>query len=94
MEKQSREDPQYEMLKSSSELGWRTLLAELRTYRCGEGRPGQVARQAEIFIALEGSGKGISGHRIGENWCTATLRPGLIWLKPAAGKYACQCWRR
>jgi AraC family transcriptional regulator len=88
MKEQRQEDSQYETLRSSSsESGWSTLLAEVRSYHRGGGRPGQVAQQPEIFIALEGSGKGISGHRVGGNWCTARLRSGLIWLKPTGGKY-------
>jgi AraC family transcriptional regulator len=87
MNEQSREDSQYETVKSSSESGWSSLIAELRSYHRGEGHPGQVAKQPEIFIALEGSGEGISGHRIGGNWCTARPRSGLIWLKPTGGKY-------
>jgi AraC family transcriptional regulator len=86
MQTQRQEDRRYETLKSSSELGWSTLLAELRSYFRGEGI-GPVAPRAQIMIALGASDKGIAGHRVGGDWSTTKLRPGLIWLKPTGGKY-------
>jgi AraC family transcriptional regulator len=83
---QRLEDPPYAMLKSSSELGWSSLLAELRSYHRGEGAA-SIAPQAQIMIALRGSDKGVAGHRIGVDWWTTRLRAGLIWLKPMGGKY-------
>jgi AraC family transcriptional regulator len=86
MRMQRQKNPRYETLKSSSELGWSTLLAELRSYHRGEG-PGPVAPHAQILLVLDGSDQGTAGHKIGGHWHTAALRPGLIWLKPVAGKY-------
>jgi AraC family transcriptional regulator len=86
MQTRPLEEPPYAMLKSSSELGWSSLLAELRSYRRGEGAV-SIAPQAQIMIALRGSDKGIAGHRIGADWWTTRLRAGLIWLKPMGGKY-------
>jgi len=51
MQAQGREDPHYTSLKSSSEFGWSTLLAELRSYRNSEGS-GPVAPTAKIAIVL------------------------------------------
>jgi AraC family transcriptional regulator len=86
MQPQRQKNPLYETLKSSSELGWSSLLVELRTYYRGEG-PGPVAPQAQIMIALGASDKGIAGHRVGADWSITKLRLGLIWLKPIGGKY-------
>jgi AraC family transcriptional regulator len=86
MQLQSQKAPGYATLKSSSELGWSTLLAELLSYRHLEG-PGLVAPTAKIAIVLGGSGKGIAAYKTGGNWQSAQLTPGHMWLKPTGVKY-------
>jgi AraC family transcriptional regulator len=87
MQAQIQQDSRYQTLQSSSAFGWATVLAELRSYHRAEGSPHIAAPQAQISIALGGSDKGVAGHRLGGNWCTARPKPGLIWLKPTGGKY-------
>jgi hypothetical protein len=77
--------PLYETLKTSSELGWSTLLAELRSYHRGESTA-PVAPLARIAIVVGGSGKGSANLKIEGNWWSALLMPGHIWLKPTGGK--------
>jgi AraC family transcriptional regulator len=76
--------PPYETLHSSAELGWSTLLAELRSYRRSEGSD-PVAPQAKIAIVL--GGKGEATFRMGGGWRSVELAPGSIWLKPNGGQY-------
>jgi len=51
MEAQKPEDLPYTTLKSSCELGWSSLVAELRSYHCCE-RVAPITLQAQILIAL------------------------------------------
>jgi AraC family transcriptional regulator len=86
MQAERQVDAHYVTLKSSSELGWSTPLAELRSYgRCAIS--GRVAPTAEIAIVLGGSRKGTAAYKIGGNWRSAHLTPGCIWLKPTGGTY-------
>lgn len=85
MQAQRQEYPPYTTLKSSSDLGWSALVAELRSYPPSEGS-GPAAPQAKIAIVLGGS-EGIATCKIGGHWRSARTAPGLMWLKPAGGKY-------
>lgn len=76
----------YVTLKSSAELGWSTMLAELRSYRGSEGSD-SLAPMAKIAIVLVGSRSGTARYRMGRNWLSAELAPGSVWLKPSGGKY-------
>ena len=89
MQVQRQEYPPYTTLKSSSDLGWSALVAELRSYRRSEA-PGPVAPQAKIAIVLGGS-EGIATYKIGGHWTSARTTPSLIWLKPTGGKYDEAC---
>ena len=84
MQAQRQEYPPYTTLKSSSDLGWSALAAELRSYPPSEGS-GPVAPQARIGIVLGGS-EGIATYKIGGHWRSARTTPGLIWLQPKGGK--------
>jgi AraC family transcriptional regulator len=86
MQAEGQESPQYATVKSSAELGWSTLLAELRPYARSEGS-GPVTPTAKIALVLGGSRKGIATYKIGGHWRSAQLTPGRIWLKPSGGKY-------
>jgi len=89
MQAQRQEYPPHTTLKSSYDLGWSALVVELRSYRRSEA-PGPVATQAKIAIVLGGS-EGIATYKIGGHWRSARTTPGLIWLKPAGGKYDEAC---
>jgi AraC family transcriptional regulator len=89
MQAQRQEYPRYTTLKSSSDLGWSALVAELRSYNRSEA-PGPAAPQAKIAIVLRGS-EGTATYKIGGRWRSARTTPGLIWLKPTGGKYDEAC---
>jgi len=89
MQAQRQEYPPYTTLKSSSDLGWSALVAELRSYPPSEGS-GPAAPQARIGIVIGGS-EGIATYKIGGHWRSARTTPGLIWLKPTGGKYDEAC---
>jgi AraC family transcriptional regulator len=82
---QKAQDQRYDLLQSSSELGWSNLFAEVRCYSGGEGvHP--AAPETIISIALDGS-EGSSACRIGGSWRSSDHLPGFIWVKPKGGKY-------
>jgi len=82
---QKAQDQRYDVLQSSSELGWSNLFAEVRSYGRGEGAH-PAAPETTITILLDGS-KGTSGCRIGGSWRSSEHIPGLVWVKPIGGKY-------
>ena len=77
---------QYVTLKSSNDLGWPTLIAELRSYHRSEGSD-PAAPMAKIAIVLGGSRKGTATFKMGGNRRSAELAPGSVWLKPSGGKH-------
>jgi AraC family transcriptional regulator len=82
---QKAQDQRYDLLLSSSELGWSNLLAEVRSYGRGEGvHPAEP--ETKITILLDRS-EGTTGWRIGGSWQTSQHIPGLFWVKPKGGKY-------
>ena len=82
---QKAQDQRYDLLQSSSELGWSNLFAEVRCYGGGEGvHP--AAPETIISIALDGS-EGSSACRMGGSWRSSEHIPGFIWVKPKGGKY-------
>jgi AraC family transcriptional regulator len=86
MQAQRQEDLLYVTQKSSSELGWTALRAEIRDYPRFEGSV-PVAPMAKIALVLGGSGNGYAAFKIGRNWRSAQATPGRIWLRPIGGKY-------
>ena len=100
MQDSQRDHPYVTTLKSSSELRWSGLLAELCSYRFAEGSGGLVApHAAKIAIVLAGSDTGCATYNVGRMRSVARTMPGLIWLKPSDGKYdhfhiASPKWRR
>src|SRR4030081_2376477 len=90
MQAQSERGPRYPtstlLLKSSDDLGWSTLFAELCSYSQREG-PGPVAPHAKISITVRGSEEGLVRCKVGGSWWSARPTTGSIWLKPMGGKY-------
>src|ERR1700730_60350 len=89
MHAQRQEDLKYPtstLLRSSDDLGWCTLVAELRSYGQREG-PGPVASHAKISITVRGSDDGLVTCKVGGTWWSARPTTGSIWLKPIGGKY-------
>ena len=63
---QRAQDQRYDVLQPSSELGWSTLFAEVRSYGRGGGTH-PADPETKITILLDGS-EGTSGCRIGGSW--------------------------
>ena len=74
------------LLKSSNDLGWSTLFAELRSYSQREG-PGLVEPHAKISITVRGSDEGLVRCKVGGSSSSARPTTGSIWLMPIGGKY-------
>jgi AraC family transcriptional regulator len=74
------------LLKSSNDLGWSTLFAELRSYNEREG-PGLVEPHAKISITVRGSDEGLVTCKVGESCWSARPTTGSIWLMPIGGQY-------
>ena len=82
---QKAQDHRYDLLQSSSELGWSNLFAEVRSYGRGEGVNPAVP-ETTISISLDGS-EGTSACRIGGSWLSSEHIPGVVFVKPRGGKY-------
>jgi AraC family transcriptional regulator len=78
-------DQRYNMLQSSSELGWSNIFAEVLSCGSGEGAH-PAAPETKITILLDGS-EGTSCCRLGGSWRSSEHIPGLVWVKPIGGKY-------
>jgi AraC family transcriptional regulator len=74
--------PRSTVLKSSAELGWRGLSAELSTHRSYEG-PGAAALQdADVAILVRGSDDGLLTYKFEGKWQSARATTGSIRLRP------------
>jgi AraC family transcriptional regulator len=85
MQAQRQGDPKYPistLLKSSNDLGWSTLIADLRSHSRCEG-PGTAAPpDAEVGIVVRGSDEGFVTCKVGGSWQSARPTTGSIWLRP------------
>jgi AraC family transcriptional regulator len=90
MQAQRREDPEYPkstLLKSSNDLGWSTLFADLRSHSRYEGPGGFPPPDAEVGIVVRGSDEGFVRYKVDGSQWSARPTTGSIWLKPIGGKY-------
>jgi AraC family transcriptional regulator len=69
------------LLKSSKDLGWATLSAELRAHSRGEG-PASVAPHAQAVVIVRGSDEGLVASKAGGLWREVQPTTGTIWLRP------------
>jgi AraC family transcriptional regulator len=83
----SPKPPASTLLKSSSDLGWSTLFAELCLYHGRREGPGPVTPHAKISITVRGPDCGIVACKVGGSHWSAPPTTGSIWLKPHGGKY-------
>jgi AraC family transcriptional regulator len=78
--------PASTLLKSSNDLGWSTLFADLRSHSRCEG-PGTAAPpDAEVGIVVRGTDEGLVTCKVAGSWHPARLTTGLIWLRPIERK--------
>jgi AraC family transcriptional regulator len=69
------------LLKSSKDLGWSTLFAELRSYNRYEGPGGPAPTDAEVGIVVRGSDEPVT-YKVGGSWQSTRPTTGSIWLRP------------
>jgi AraC family transcriptional regulator len=85
MQAQRQRDLKYPastLLKSSRDLGWSTLIADLRSHSRCEG-PGTAAPpDAEVGIVVRGTDEGLVTCKVAGSWKSARPTTGSIWLRP------------
>jgi AraC family transcriptional regulator len=85
MQAQRQRDLKYPtstLLKSSNDLGWSTLFADLRSHSRCEG-PGTAApTDAEVGIVVRGTDEGLVTCKVAGSWKSARPTTGSIWLRP------------
>jgi AraC family transcriptional regulator len=74
--------PKSTLLKSSNELGWSTLFADLRSHSRGEGPGTPAPPDAEVGIVVRGSQEGPVTCKVAGSWKFAWPTTGSIWLRP------------
>jgi AraC family transcriptional regulator len=77
--------PTSTLLKSSNDLGWSTLFAELRCHTRREG-PGTAAPHAEVAIAVRSCDKVHVTSKVAGTWRSVRPTTGTIWLCPIGAK--------
>jgi AraC family transcriptional regulator len=86
MQAQRQRDLKYptstELLRSSNELGWSTLIADLRSHSRYEGPGAAPPANAEVAIVVRGSDEGFVTCKVGGSWQSARPTTGSIWLRP------------
>lgn len=75
--------PNSTLLKSSIDLGWSFLSAELRTHHPYEGPGAAAPPDAEVGIVVRGSDEAIT-YKTAGSWQSARPTTGSIWLRPIA----------
>jgi AraC family transcriptional regulator len=77
--------PTSTLLKSSNDLGWSTIFAELRSHSPYE-KPGTAGPHMEVAIAVRGSDKGLVATKFAGTWRPVRPTTGTIWLRPAEAR--------
>jgi hypothetical protein len=86
-QRQGEKYPKSTLLKSSNDLGWSTLFAELRSHSRYEGPGGAPPPDTDVGIVVRGSDEGLATYKVGGSRWSARPTTGSIWLKPIGGKY-------
>ena len=74
--------PGASLLKSSIDLGWSFLSAELYSHRPYKGPGVAASPDAEVSVVVRGSDKGLLTYRFAGGWQSAGLTTGSIRLRP------------
>ena len=85
MQAQRQEDlryPKTTLLKSSNDLGWSTLTAELRSHSRYEGPGAAAPADAEVVIIVRGSDQGLLTYKFAGSWQSVRPTTGSIRLRP------------
>jgi AraC family transcriptional regulator len=75
-----------ELLRSSNELAWSTLIANLHSHSRYEGPGAAPPANAEVAIVVRGSDEGFVTCKVGGSWQSARPTTGSIWLRPMGRK--------
>src|SRR5438874_5023051 len=78
--------PSSTLLKSSNDLGWSTLFADLRSHSRYEGPGAAPPPDTDVGIVVRGSDEGLATCKFGGSWHPARLPTGSIWLRPIERK--------
>jgi AraC family transcriptional regulator len=70
------------VLKSSNDLGWSTLTAEVYSHSHYEGPGAAAPAHAEVGIVVRGSDEGLLAYKFGGSWQSARPTTGSIRLRP------------
>jgi AraC family transcriptional regulator len=82
MQAQRQEDVKYskshavQLLKSSNDLGWSTLIADLRSHSRYEGPGAAAPADAEVGIIVRGSDEGLLTYKFDGRWQSARPTTG------------------
>jgi AraC family transcriptional regulator len=85
MQAQRQEELKYPnstVLKSSNELGWSTLFADLRSHSRYEGPGAAAPADAEVGIVVRGSDQGLLTYKFAGTWQSVRPTTGSIRLRP------------
>jgi AraC family transcriptional regulator len=85
MQAQRQEDlkyPKTTLLKSSKDLGWSTLLAELHSHSRYEGPGAAAPTDADVGIIVRGSDEGLLTYKFAGSWQSTRPTTGSIHLRP------------
>jgi AraC family transcriptional regulator len=85
MQAQRRGDLQYPastLLKSSKDLGWSTLTAELHSHSRYEGPGAAAPTDADVGIIVRGSDEGLLTYKFAGSWQSTRPTTGSIHLRP------------
>jgi AraC family transcriptional regulator len=85
MQAQRQEDlryPKTTLLKSSKDLGWSTLLAELNSHSRYEGPGAAAPTDADVGIIVRGSDQGLLTYKFAGSWQSTRPTTGSIHLRP------------
>jgi hypothetical protein len=84
MQAQGQEElkyPKTTLLKSSNDLGWSTLFAELRSHSHYEGTGAAAPTDAEVGIIVRGSDQGLLTYKFAGTWQSVQPTMGSIRLR-------------
>jgi AraC family transcriptional regulator len=81
-QRQGEKYPNSTLLKSSKDLGWSTLLAELRSHNRYEGPGAAAPTDADVGVVVRSSDEGLLTFKFAGSWQSTRPRTGSIHLMP------------
>jgi len=81
-QRQGERYPSSTLLKSSKDLGWSTLLAELHSHSRYEGPGAAAPTDAEVGVVVRGCDEGLLTYKFAGSWQSTRPTTGSIHLRP------------